>query len=206
MPLKSSAPVIRSPRVVAKLEPRPYVDFDDFTRIADKIVEHSERTAEMLRKLDLIEAKWIVAEWPAVAKLLAKYRQADAFYDRPALYDKAKDKWTISREFVAEQVALLVGSCPNGKPHNPETYTMMMVEEIIAARPDPDRDLLNAVVLEAACRKIRRRPEPFLPAIGEMLKALTDEAERWSDRWDAVERIEGQHAMLEAAIAEARDA
>jgi hypothetical protein len=106
--------------------------------------------------------------------------------------------WTdleINRRVVVEKVSLLVGSFPNAAPHNPEAYTGMMVEEIIAANP-------TVSALEATCRELRRT-KTFPPSIAEMLKELWAQAEMFHATEgiyeDDIEYIEKKRDKMGAA-------
>jgi hypothetical protein len=59
----------------------------------------------------------------------------------------------------------------NQTPQNPKLYSRMLIEEIIAARP-------NACALEATCREIRRT-QKLLPSGPKVLEILRRQMERW---------------------------
>jgi hypothetical protein len=86
---------------------------------------------------------------------------------------------------------------------------MMLIEEILARDP-------RASELESACRHIRRSEKfKFVPTIGEVLKIITEQEHRWSDRWSAGEAeigddgegggIPAAYQWLEELLAEAEE-
>jgi hypothetical protein len=143
----------------------------------------------------------VLSEFPWARKRLAKFKRDEKWYNRKELYDikgKGKrEKWTLSRRVVSEQIALLLASFPNARPGTPEAFGKMMIEEVYANSP-------NACVLESACRQVRREKD-FPPSIAEVLKAIKQERSAWSDRWEMLKEcdVDWLQQALEEAIAAA---
>jgi hypothetical protein len=152
-------------------------------------------------------ARYTVREFPSARKREAKCKREVKWYDRKELYDikgKGKrEKWTLSRRVVSEQIALLLASFQNSRPGTPKVFGRMLTEEVYAYNP-------NACVLENACRHVRREHD-FPPSIAEVLKAIKKESSAWSNRWDTLEyglgtlqqELEEYIAETEAKIAPA---
>jgi hypothetical protein len=107
------------------------------------------------------------------------FDSARNYYERDEVYERRRradgdDHEIVSRRFVTEQVALLVGGFTQSPP-SPDVYTRMLVEEIRAVRP-------SASAVEATCRVIRRT-STFLPAAAEVLKVLHDQEKLWDERF-----------------------
>ena len=110
---------------------------------------------------------------------------------------------------VSEQIALLLASFQNSRPGTPKAFSRMMIEELYAASP-------NAIVLESACRHIRRTEENWPPSIAKLLKTIEKESSAWCDRWcdeydpdtirqdleKAIAKAEAKIAPAEAKLAE----
>jgi hypothetical protein len=189
VPLKAEVAVIKSPKLpVAK---RDYADFDEFVNIADRMVvgyEDAYRIGEAIEKcldegkplgsvIDL--GQRVMRNKERYLKLYEQFRAYELIYDDEDRFYEKGGKRIIKRRFVAEQVALLIGSFPNANPHSPEVYSKMLIEEIVADRP-------HAIVLESACRHIRRNEKfKFPPAISEVLKVIDEQDSRWCARWEA---------------------
>jgi hypothetical protein len=112
--------------------------------------------------------------------IAAKMRADVAFYERDELWED-RDHGVISRELVSDAIGILVGSYPNTNPHSPKVYTAMLIEEAIAAKPNP-------IIFEAACRRWRRT-EKFAPSPSEFLKVMAKISSEWGerDRWSVTE-------------------
>ena len=181
----------------ATIKPR-YADFDRFAALADQIVRHFDMVCEVsLDEPDGLErAEQLAAEWPKVAELLAKCAEADAFYDRREYYDNRGTE-VIARSVVAEKIGALVDGF-EFPPHNTVVFVPLLIEEIIAAQP-------NALVLESACRQIRRTPKlKRIPSIGDILELLQQHREQWGDRWECMRMAADQQQRLEARIRKAK--
>jgi hypothetical protein len=158
------------------LHQRRYSDFDAFTRTADALVDYYELIATALpsmtgRKVSRGYAEQVASRYSRaqLEAMVAKVEDGYAFYNRDELHEPGGN-FKVKRRVVAEQVAILIGAFPNAGPHSPEAYTKLLIEEIVAATG------YDAVMLEAACRKIRRTMK-FVPTIAEMLDALTNQPE-----------------------------
>lgn len=160
-----------------------YADFDDFTRRAkdaakiyagleaavkaiyegcpSTALEHGKATLDAYDRFD--------------CKVIQRFERDVKTFDPDDAYD---DNGDITKGQVSKHIALLVGSFPNANPADPETYTKMLIEEVVAAAP-------TVTALEAACRKVRRTAK-FLPAISEVLAALKEEERAWEGRWGAI--------------------
>jgi hypothetical protein len=232
VPLKNTAvAVVKSPQLPATPPKREYGDFDAFVENADNLLSFFGRISEREERLYDIQFEWVEwgdncpidleqakqqiqsAKWTVdsarhlltqfswARKRLAECKRDERWYDRKELYQikgKGKrEKWTLSRRVVSEQIAVLLGSFQNVRPGTPEAFSKMMIEEVYAANP-------NACVFESACRHLRRTEEDFAPSIAKVLKAIKNECEAWSDRWELL-RYDGDDMRrdLEKAIAEA---
>jgi hypothetical protein len=157
-------------------------------------------------------ARYTLRDFPQARKRLAEYKRDEKWYDRKELYEikgKGKrEKWTLSRRVVSEQIALLLASFQNSRPGTPKVFARMLTEEVYANNP-------NAIVLESACRRVRREKD-FPPSIAEVLKAIKEEDSAWCDRWcdeydpdkyrqdleQAIAKAEAKIALAEAKLAE----
>jgi hypothetical protein len=130
-------------------------------------------------KMKVQLARYTLREFPQARKRFAQCKRDVKWYDRKELYEvkgKGKrEKWTLSRRVVSEEIGLLLASFQNARPGTPEAFGKMMIEEVYANGP-------NACVLESACRQVRREKD-FPPSIAEVLKAIDKESSAWCDRW-----------------------
>jgi hypothetical protein len=191
-------------------------DQEHLSDIEFEWVEKSEDHAVDLKaaraKVELVKrkvqlARYTLREFPSARKREAACKRDEKWYDRKELYDikgKGKrEKWTLSRRVVSEQIGMLLGSFQNARPGTPKVFARMLTEEVYAYNP-------NACVLESACRYVRREQD-FPPSIAELLKAIKKETSAWSDRWDTLQYgigtlqqdLERDVAEAEAKIAEA---
>ena len=104
----------------------------------------------------------------------------------------------ITRRVVTEKISLLIGSFPNAAPPNAQTYTGMMIEEIIAANP-------SISALEATCRELRRS-KTFVPTIAEVLKELREQTKMWGHVLDLWKDDIGHWVKQRARYVEASEA
>jgi hypothetical protein len=127
-----------------------------------------------------------------VLKEIAWIRAERKFYNPDDLYDtKDGNKWRLKRRVISEQVAVLIGSFPNAGPHNPQTYAGMLTNEIAATDT-------NAIVLEAACREVRRT-KTFPPTIAEVLEILEKQENEMSGQSEADDLDNWKHWNKEIA-------
>jgi hypothetical protein len=182
-------PVVRGPKPPDPPDPpkRDYEEFDQFAALGDQLVkacDQIERECKTINEVldagnvpsdSLIKSaeRWL-ARQDEYARRVKQFQEWDAYYNRPEQYEGHYGR--IKRRVVSEAVALLIGSFPHANPHEPKCYSRMMVEEIYACKP-------NAIILESACRHIRRTEE-FMPAPARMIKAIDQECSRWCDRFD----------------------
>jgi hypothetical protein len=109
--------------------------------------------------------------------MLVEYRELEAFYNRDELYDD-NGQGALTRRVVKEQIALLIdGYRPKhstGDSDDLDAAEKIMIDEVLCAEP-------IAVVLESACRYIRRNNK-FMPRIPEVLDAIKKQRALWEDR------------------------
>src|SRR5262249_39932432 len=135
-------------------------------------------------------------DFPYASKRLAQAQRDLKWYDRDELYE-GRGK-PLSRRVVSEQMALLAASLPNAKPSSPKVFGRSLIEEVYAAN-------VNAIVLESACRRVRRTEEWL--TIATVLKAIKIENSAWADRWDVLDwDADIVRRDLEQAIAESESA
>jgi hypothetical protein len=161
-----------------------YAAFDDFTRSAKhaaKIYAGLEAAVKAVYEgcpsAALERGKSILGDYERFGCELIRGCERDVkLFEPDDAYDD--DIGQITKGRVAKHIALLIGSFPNANPADPETYTKMLIEEVVAAAP-------TVTALEAACRKVRRTAK-FLPTISEVLAAIKEEQRAWDERWDAI--------------------
>jgi hypothetical protein len=165
------------------------------------------KAAIQLAKTRVRSARYWLPQFQQARKRLAEFKRDEKWYDRKELYEvkgKGKrQKWTLSRRVVSEQIALLLASFQNSRPGTPKVFGRMLTEEVYAKNP-------NACTLESACRHVRREHD-FPPSIAELLKAIKKESAAWGDRWETLDcdidriqqRLEKSIAKAEAKIAPA---
>jgi hypothetical protein len=92
-------------------------------------------------------------------------------------------------------IRMLLASFPNANPGNAEAYLGAMVEEVLAAFP-------SVPALESACSHIRKTVK-FPPTIAEVIEAVDEQNDLWSDRFmaiaDCATRAESLRRELKAA-------
>jgi hypothetical protein len=190
--LKNSAMAVVKSAPVPTRRPREYIEFDEFVDKADTIL----RTVNRIRKvcegltggnepaptkanmeLDMELAEAYLREWTTKAPAaLTEFKQLMDWYNRKELYEPETKGGRLSKRVVSESMGLLLASVPNSNVGSPEVFAQMMIEEVYAAEP-------SACTLESACRHIRRTIKKFGPSIADVLAALEEQNERWSDRW-----------------------
>lgn len=89
---------------------------------------------------------------------------------------------------IAVQIMLLVAAYPNAS-RDLKVYSKTLAEDVGAAQP-------GRLALEWTCRKLRRTNK-FVPAIAEVLEALTDAMNR-------IKRVRWQLAQMPELVAEVR--
>lgn len=107
------------------------------------------------------------------------------------------DGMNPTRRYIAKQVAVLLGSIPNGAPADPEVYTAMLIEEVLALE-------VCKHAIESGMRRVRRTTK-FLPAISEVLEILKEENKLWHRRFD-IHSFDDRLENLREAIADAESA
>jgi hypothetical protein len=176
-----------------------YVDFDDAVAAGDDLVVYIQKVEEVFAKLgqsservlrncwrcdddyakreaknehdeNIATARSLATELPRMRDLLTKFKEVEAFYNRPSSYDK---NGHLTRRVISEQVALLLASLPTVNPGSPEVFSRMMIEEIRARKTD-------ACVLESAMRRCRRTMK--FVSITEVLDAIKQETRGWLKR------------------------
>jgi hypothetical protein len=160
-----------------------YAAFNDFTRSAKQAatiyagLEAAVKAVyESCPSAAIDRGKSVLEDYERSGRHLIQRCQVDAkTFDPDDAYD---DHGEITKGRVSKHIALLIGSFPNANPADPETYTKMLIEEVVAAVP-------MATTLEAACRKVRRTAK-FLPTISEVLAAIKEEERAWQGLWDAI--------------------
>jgi hypothetical protein len=157
-----------------------WVEWDEEHRSLD-LKEARQQIEQANRKVQI--AGYTLREFPQAHKLMAACKRDEKWYDRKELYEitgKGKrQKQTLSRRVVSEQIALLLASFQNARPGTPKVFGRMLTEEVYAANP-------NACVLESACRSVRRNQD-FAPSIAELLKAINKESSAWCHRWEVLD-------------------
>lgn len=201
--MKKNISIVKNETPAPPPPPQPlpdYADFDRFlkrlrsldeglTRMSDFAVMLEEAIDKPLTEAKLNEyyehQKWLAKLNGNVLKEVERVAAEREFYNAEALFDRTDDGWRLKRDVISEQVAVLIGSFPNAGPHNPQTYTGMLTNEIAAADP-------CAISLEAACRAIRRTKK-FVPTIAEVLEVLEQESSKIADLSEAVDLDNWKH-------------
>jgi hypothetical protein len=98
--------------------------------------------------------------------------------DPESAYDENDD---ITEEMVSGHITALLAAFPNDRAADPEARFILMVEDVMAARP-------RLTVLDSACRQVRRTSK-FPPTIAEVLAAIKEQEAKWEERWNAIECI-----------------
>jgi hypothetical protein len=177
-----------------------WVKYEDYHVLdLDKAKQHIQSAKSCV---EIAQGPLLKKEFEWARKLMAACKRDVKWFDRRELYDikgkgkRKREKWTLSRRVVAEEIALLLASFPNARPGTPEAFGKMMIEEVYAKSP-------NACVLESACRQVRREKD-FPPSIAEVLKAIKNESSVWCDCWETLEwNIDCTRQSLEKLVAEA---
>jgi hypothetical protein len=193
---------------------RQYADFDRFVAIANKIVAHVDAACELCTKIgewldgagpepsrrEIEHAEHLAAQGAGATELMAKFEEADAYYNRAELYDHCgTNDEAISRRFVAEQIGVLIGSAFPNPPQSPDIYGPMLIEEVIAAGP-------SALAVESVCRQIRRTATTRTPPQpAQFLKLLNQQSEYWYNVRASTENVATWQRELEAMIRQAKE-
>jgi hypothetical protein len=172
----------------------------------------------------MIAAKKELARRPSDAALLVRAKKEADFYTRhvrseitsselaklkkecdPKGWWEDDDDGDVRQSEVAKIVAMLVGSWPTSNIPEPTVYVQGLIEDVMALNP-------SFVVLESACRKLRRELK-FMPSIAEVVAEIEEQKSAWHDRMSALlyidlfayENLVKQIAESEAAIAAAEE-
>jgi hypothetical protein len=182
-------------------KPYRYRAFDDFANEAGRLASqyrllekaaqnvYSHCSSEALKHAEYLLAEYDRRDRERAERLDLAQREFEP--------DEAYDEDGMTRSQVAKHVSLLIGSFPNANPGDPETYTKMLIEEIMAA-------VVSVVSLETACRNIRRSAK-FLPTISEVLEAIKEANSLWSKRWEAIECFEEAAEELRTKLTAEKD-
>jgi vacuolar-type H+-ATPase subunit I/STV1 len=177
---------------------KPYRAFDEFVKQAQMLVStyraldsavhdiYPHCPSERLPKAETLLESYDRSD----RKRIERFEGACREFNPDEAYD---EDYQITKAQVSKHVSLLVGSFPNANPADPEVYTKMLIEEIMAAEP-------SVVSLESACRSIRRSAK-FLPTISEVLEALKEESKTWTKCWEAIECIDEAAEELRQKLA-----
>jgi hypothetical protein len=219
MKKSSNIAVVNNNDTVPAPAPAPdYADFDDFRARARfigrdwKVLNDTNEALELaLEKYeqhnvweDLQKGLDAVARCGVGANIKAEFIRWEAartqIFDPDSLYDTimrdGHERTRLKRRVVEDQVALLIGSFPNGQPHTPAIYSAMLITEILATDP-------SAIDLEAACRTIRRT-KSFLPSIKEALEVLAQMEEEWPVMPDEADDFDWAVGEIKEKIADIR--
>jgi hypothetical protein len=181
---------------------RDYADFDRWVEHAERLSGYLKNIGEEAEECEEKKEVWFLQHAlrgkysrEKLKAELEKYYDWYEVYDPDDAYDRPDGRWQLKRHIIAEQVGLLIGSFPNGVPHNPEIYMRMLVEELAAAHA-------RAPELESACRYIRRN-HTFIPAPAEFLTVLKKMGSRWADLYGFIEPadwIEDREARIKDTL------
>lgn len=141
-------------------------------------VEHAKEVAQGYERR--------ARERVGVAETLLNQCEPDSWYDENGCVEKSE---------VAKMLAVLMGSFPTSSLPDAKVFTAMLLEDVMAVSP-------FFPALEGACRELRTT-KTFMPAIAETVAAVKKHDDMWSDRYEALDHIEGSYDDLIAAIAEA---
>jgi hypothetical protein len=177
-----------------------FAEFDNFTKEAQRAVGIYSRLNRACNELHEYCGYTQIGEAEKTLEYFEKHERkiiarcaAGALRFEP---DDAYDDDGIKKAQISKHVSMLLGSFPNANPSDPEVYTMMLIEEVVAVAP-------TVVTLEAACRSIRRTSK-FLPTISEVLEALAAQSKLWRVRNEALDCYDDAAQELRAKIAEHR--
>jgi hypothetical protein len=115
-------------------------------------------------------------------------------------YDELSDDDARYRVEIGKKVAQLVGCYGNANVGDPEVFVRTLIDDVAGAEE-------SLVIVEAAFRKLRRS-QKFLPAIAEVLAALSEESAAWAPRFsaiwggveDMIEQLESKRTELEQKL------
>jgi hypothetical protein len=175
--------------VVAKAK-RPLRALKDFAEKAEDLKEYFDSVRKNRNLLDtackypwsadapeaLDKAGKVLGLYDGLYHELAKELEIDLEKFNPE--DAYDDDGNITEDVVRKHLALLLASFPNANPGNAEAYSGMMVEEVMAEYP-------TLVALESACSQIRRTSK-FPPTTAEVIEAIQEHGELWSERLSAI--------------------
>jgi hypothetical protein len=171
---------------------RPLRALNGFAGRADDLSWFAKRAWKSLRLLDSVcrcpwcadaqkaldEAGKVLDLYDSKYRELAEQLKLDRQHFNPAdAYDDDDDE-SITAERVHMHIRLLLASFPNANPGNAEAYLGAMVEEVLAAFP-------SVPALESACSQIRKTVK-FPPTIAEVIEAIDERNDLWSDRFMAI--------------------
>lgn len=152
--------------------------------------EHWQLEGRMQRAEAALNAVEVSGVQRTKERLLAALREFTPDND-PDIDDDLNPK----RHYIAKQVAVLLGSIPNGTPADPEVYTAMLIEEVLALG-------VYKHAIESGMRRCRRTTK-FLPAISEVLAILKEENKLW-DRRLSIHSFDDRIDILREQIADAK--
>jgi hypothetical protein len=171
---------------------RPLRALNGFASRADDLSWFAKRGWKNLRMLDSVcrcpwstdaqmaldEAGKVLDLYDSKYRKLAEQLKLDRQHFNPAdAYDDDDDE-SITEERVHMHIRMLLASFPNANPGNAEAYLGAMVEEVLAAFP-------SVPALESACSHIRKTVK-FPPTIAEVIEAIDEQNDLWSDRFMAI--------------------
>jgi hypothetical protein len=169
---------------------------------ADQIVQRHDEVRRLLFALNdgkLIDKLFADAKQTATLsksdeELLARCNDALALLDPPENYeDNDPDDGDLRRGVIKIRLATLIGAFPNGAPSDPDIYVRMMLEHISSIEG------FCLPALDAACHEIVAT-QKFLPAISELLKALSEHQAKWERRLWAISNIAAASRRVVAKI------
>ncbi|MCA1533713.1 hypothetical protein I6F21_14195 [Bradyrhizobium sp. NBAIM03] len=89
--------------------------------------------------------------------------------------DNDRDEGELRRGVIKARLTILVGSFPNGAPCDPEVYVRAMLEHACSIEG------LSLLPVDAAFHEIVAT-QKFLPAVEEVVKALSAQQAKWNER------------------------
>jgi len=161
-----------------------------------------EKFQQTLDERFLIWSNLKRAGWGSAGSDLTRARGAAEAFAESASFCELVDAMTYlmapaSRSQIAQLLAGLIASFPNGKPAQPEVYVELLMEDVASLKP-----CLMAV--ENACRSLRRE-KTFLPAIAEVFAAVKEAQKTAELRRAMVETLTAQRLLPSRACTREAD-
>ena len=191
----------KSTNEVVPIKPLPFFRaLDQLVDNADRIVRRYDEVEHLFRQLNegrqpnLADCKQAATVSKYDQELLARCEAALKQFDPTSAYqDNDPEFGNLRPSLIAEQIALLIDSKPTGRPPNPQVYTTMMMEDLLAVED------LSLIALITACREVRQA-KPYVPDISDLMPVLRKHLQAWEERRWAISSLANESRRFMARI------